>query len=90
MESISVEMKSITEQNPSLLPVLLPQIGQRKTSVTTANEPVLAALIQMLSGWFLDPGFQGRGVGNGSRAAAAGSTHANHCLCPPGVYKVKS
>ncbi|XP_040215061.1 UV excision repair protein RAD23 homolog B isoform X2 [Rana temporaria] len=87
------QMRQIIQQNPSLLPALLQQIGRENPSLLQQISQHQEQFIQMLNDPIPESGSQGEGVGGGGGgggggrgvgvAAEAGSGHMNYIQVTP-------
>ncbi|XP_075066413.1 UV excision repair protein RAD23 homolog B isoform X2 [Mixophyes fleayi] len=85
------QMRQIIQQNPSLLPALLQQIGRENPSLLQQISQHQEQFIQMLNDPVSESGGQGGGGGGGGRgggggggvAAEAGSGHMNYIQVTP-------
>ncbi|XP_056376326.1 UV excision repair protein RAD23 homolog B isoform X3 [Hyla sarda] len=80
------QMRQIIQQNPSLLPALLQQIGRENPSLLQQISQHQEQFIQMLNDPVAESGGQGGGRGGGGggvAAAEAGSGHMNYIQVTP-------
>ncbi|XP_040273141.1 UV excision repair protein RAD23 homolog B [Bufo bufo] len=78
------QMRQIIQQNPSLLPALLQQIGRENPSLLQQISQHQEQFIQMLNDPVPESGGQGGGRGGGGGVAAeAGSGHMNYIQVTP-------
>lgn len=80
------QMRQIIQQNPSLLPALLQQIGRENPSLLQQISQHQEQFIQMLNDPVAESGGQGGGRGGGGGggvAAEAGSGHMNYIQVTP-------
>lgn len=75
------QMRQIIQQNPSLLPALLQQIGRENPSLLQQISQHQEQFIQMLNDPVAESG--GQGGGRGGVAAEAGSGHMNYIQVTP-------
>ncbi|XP_060991138.1 UV excision repair protein RAD23 homolog B-like [Dama dama] len=80
----SQQMRQINQQNPSLLPALLQQIGRENPQLLQQISQHQEHFIQMLNEPVQEAGGQGEGGGGGSGGIAeAGSGHMNYIQVTP-------
>uniref|UniRef100_A0A3B1IW68 UV excision repair protein RAD23 n=1 Tax=Astyanax mexicanus TaxID=7994 RepID=A0A3B1IW68_ASTMX len=77
-----LQMRQIIQQNPSLLPALLQQIGRENPQLLQQISSHQEQFIQMLNEPAQEAG-QGGGGGGGSSVAEAGSGHMNYIQVTP-------
>ncbi|XP_036607789.1 UV excision repair protein RAD23 homolog B-like [Trichosurus vulpecula] len=77
------QMRQIIQQNPSLLPALLQQIGRENPQLLQQISQHQEHFIQMLNEPVQESGGQGGGGGGSGGIAAAGSGHMNYIQVTP-------